>query len=161
MKEEMNSLWMFLFVCLIISKNHSSGTGQGLFIHSYEINQNSDMVAPFLVILITQSHQNSSLLLSLDMISVSGSSYQNQNTLNKCFFNSEKNKWKATLLYIIATYMSTLSLPCLNCDFNCANASVYLDNTAYLISGLAVDLLGSATATVFSMKCPINTYAGF
>lgn len=74
------------------------------------------------------------------MISVSGSSYQNQNTLNKCLFNSEKNKWKATLLYIIATYMSTLSLQCWNCDFNCANASVYLDNTAHLISGLAVDL---------------------
>lgn len=49
---------MFLFMCLIISKNHSSGTGQGLFIHSYEINQNSDMAAPFLVVLITQSYQN-------------------------------------------------------------------------------------------------------
>lgn len=162
MEEEMNSLWMFLFMCLIISKNHSSGAGQGLFIHSYEINQNSDMAAPFLVILITQSYKIiSSLLLSLDMISVSGSSYQNQNTLNKCLFNSEKNKWKATLIYILATYMSTLSLQCWNCDFNCANASVYLDNTAHLISGLAVDLLGSGTATVFSMKCPINTYAGF
>lgn len=86
------------------------------------------------------------------MISVSGSSYQNQNTLNKCLFNSEKNKWKATLIYILTTYMSTLSLQCWNCDFNCANASVYLDNTAHLISGLAVDLLGSGTATVFSMN---------